>query len=143
MLSSTADNECVLKIITVNDVYSNDNWPYLKTCREEEEITANKCIAVLPGDFVSPSLLSSIDKGASMIRCMNSAGIDYVCFGNHEADISFHELQKRVKESSFQWINSNMPEIDIPTDNAPPYVIIDVVSKSGLKTVYNTVNGDE
>jgi len=132
-MSSTVDtNTCVLKIIAVNDVYSNNNLPFFKTCREEEDSTANKCIAVLPGDFVSPSLLSSIDKGASMIRCMNSAGIDYVCFGNHEADISFHELQKRVKESSFQWINSNMPEIDIPTEKAPPYVIIDVVSKSGL-----------
>jgi len=131
-MSSTTTETCILKIIVVNDLYSIDDWPYFKTCREKEAVATNHCIAVLPGDFVSPSLLSSIDKGASMIQCMNKAGIDYVCFGNHEADISFHELQKRMKESSFKWINSNMPGLNVPMDSAPPYVIIDVESKSGV-----------
>ena len=131
-MSPTSSNSCSLKIITVNDVYSIHNWPYFATCRKQEELSSDRCIGVLPGDFVSPSLLSSLDKGASMVHCMNAAGIDYVSFGNHEADIPFRELQKRIHESNFIWVNTNMTKIDVPSSKAPPYVIIDMESESGL-----------
>ena len=65
---------------------------------------------LLAGDFVSPSLLSSIDKGYGMIDVMNNTPVDYVCFGNHEADLKFEKLTKRIDESKFPWINSNMPD---------------------------------
>jgi hypothetical protein len=38
-------------------------------------------IVVLPGDFVAPSLLSSLDRGKGMIDMMNRVGVNYVCFG--------------------------------------------------------------
>ena len=58
--------QCCLKIIAVNDVYKIDQWPHFATCaRKETESTQGnmKTISVLPGDFLAPSLLSSIDKG--------------------------------------------------------------------------------
>jgi len=58
--------QCCLKIIAVNDVYKIDQWPHFATClRKESEPTQEnvKIISVLPGDFLAPSLLSSIDKG--------------------------------------------------------------------------------
>ena len=67
----------------------------------------------LPGDFVAPSLLSSLDRGKGMIDMMNrvgETGVNYVCFGNHEADIPPEELRKRISEFNGKWINSNMPD---------------------------------
>ncbi len=59
----------------MNDVYEIDNMPHLATARrlEAERVEpatgapVAKTICVLPGDFVAPSLLSSLDKGMSMI----------------------------------------------------------------------------
>ena len=107
---------CTLRIFHVNDVYELDNLPRLK--RAIETLRTGNDVALLAGDFVSPSLLSSLDFGRSMVDCMNMAGIDYVCIGNHEADIPHGQLLQRIKESRFTWINTNMPKLplgDLPT----------------------------
>ena len=70
-----------LRIVTVNDVYELELLPNYATCRDRESKGAVKTIGTLPGDFLSPSLLSSLDKGKGMINCLNMAGIDYVCMG--------------------------------------------------------------
>jgi 2',3'-cyclic-nucleotide 2'-phosphodiesterase (5'-nucleotidase family) len=42
--------------------------------------TANTAV-VLAGDFLAPSLLSSLDSGRGMVDVMNDVGIEFVCFG--------------------------------------------------------------
>lgn len=42
-----------------------------------------------------------------MVEALNSAGMDFVVFGNHEFDIKENELQSRIDESEFTWISSN------------------------------------
>ena len=74
-------NNCILKIICINDVYELDFLPHYSSCKKLETITSNKTIGVLPGDFVSPSLLSSLDFGTGMVNCLSLAGMDYVCLG--------------------------------------------------------------
>ena len=37
----------------------------------------------------------------------------YQSLGNHEADISVQDLQRRFDESNFIWLNSNMPNIPL------------------------------
>lgn len=122
--------QCCLKIIAVNDVYKIDQWPHFATCaRKETESTPGnvKTISVLPGDFLAPSLLSSIDKGHGMTDCMNKSGINYVCFGNHEADVDMKQMQSRIRESNFTWINSNMQSIPLAADiKLPEYSIVEV-----------------
>eukprot|EP01035_Chromulina_nebulosa_P028017 gene28017-36915_t len=128
--------QCCIKIIAVNDVYKIDQWPHFSTCaREESAVQENvKTISVLPGDFLSPSLLASIDKGKGMIDCMNKSGINYVCFGNHEADIDMKQMHHRIKESNFTWINSNMRDIPLPDDiKLPEYSIVEVVGADNHK----------
>lgn len=116
-----------LRIVTVNDVYEIDNLARLRTCVDEVRSLGDKTICTLPGDFVAPSLLSSLDKGGSMIRCMNIAGVDYVCIGNHESDIPLSSLQERIVESNFTWINSNIPDLPLPEGvQTPPYVVVEV-----------------
>lgn len=123
-------NQCVLRIIHVNDVYKLDNLSHFASCKKINAVDANKIIGILAGDFLAPSLLSSLDSGESMVMCMNKAGIDYICIGNHESDILTKELRSRIAQSNFTWINSNMPTFkpvkEEPEKNLPEYVIVEV-----------------
>jgi 2',3'-cyclic-nucleotide 2'-phosphodiesterase (5'-nucleotidase family) len=69
---------------------------------------------VLAGDFLYPSLLGTLKfkdepiKGKQMVEVMNAMNFDLVAFGNHEFDLKEHELQKRLDESTFPWIGTNL-----------------------------------
>jgi 5'-nucleotidase len=115
----------VLYFLPTDDVYELDNFPYFKTlvdansrntedvCVDEDDNDSpNKVLVILAGDFLAPSLLSSLDKGRGMVDCMNTSGITHVCFGNHEADVPMKDLKQRIHESNFSWINTNMRELD-------------------------------
>ena len=73
---------------------------------------------VLAGDFVSPSVIGTtkIDgqkvNGRQMVDIMNKAGVDLVTFGNHEFDIPDTDLQKRINESQFAWVSSDVMHKD-------------------------------
>jgi 2',3'-cyclic-nucleotide 2'-phosphodiesterase (5'-nucleotidase family) len=112
------DNEYKLTIIHINDVYELENFSKLATCKEmfSQSNKINKPIVILAGDFLSPSLLSSIDKGNGIVDCMNESGVDFVCLGNHESDINIDFLYQRIKQSKFEWINSNIPDFTLKED---------------------------
>jgi 2',3'-cyclic-nucleotide 2'-phosphodiesterase (5'-nucleotidase family) len=67
-----------------------------------------RCTLVLfAGDLLSPSVESSIFKGAQLIEGLNLLGIDAATLGNHEFDYGPAELQKRIAESRFPWVIAN------------------------------------
>lgn len=67
-----------------------------------------KCTLLLfAGDLISPSVESSIFKGAQLIDGLNALGVDAATFGNHEFDYGPAELQKRIAESKFPWVAAN------------------------------------
>lgn len=100
-----------LRLVCVNDVYSLENLPRLKTLVHEQATVApaDAFITTLAGDFVAPSLLSSLDHGAGMIDCLNAIPITHVCLGNHEQDVSPESLSARVREFRGTWLNTNVP----------------------------------
>jgi len=103
-----------LRIIQINDVYELDCFPSLKTLvdtKRNEQQQPDETLVVCCGDFLAPSLLSSLDQGASMVDCLNQVGVTHVCLGNHEADVSSAALKDRILQSRFVWINSNLPEL--------------------------------
>ncbi len=69
---------------------------------------------ILSGDFLSPSALSQSKvngtalNGRQMIASLNTLGVDFVAFGNHEFDLTQSELINRMNESTFSWIASNV-----------------------------------
>lgn len=69
---------------------------------------------VMAGDFLNPSLLGTIKvegeriRGRQMIEVMNAMDFSLVTFGNHEFDLDEEDLQKRLDESNFQWVSSNV-----------------------------------
>ncbi|WP_170110471.1 bifunctional metallophosphatase/5'-nucleotidase [Flavilitoribacter nigricans] len=72
-------------------------------------------IAVLSGDFLSPSFIGTLrmddgDRiaGLQMVETLNAMGMDYVTFGNHEFDLSNVEvLKKRIDQSDFRFVCAN------------------------------------
>lgn len=104
-----------MRLICVNDVYELDLLANLATCRRE--MSTPNTLTLVAGDFIAPSLLTSLDKGRGMVDTLNKVGVDYVCIGNHECDVPHAELLRRVAESKFTWINTNMR--DLPLHAAP------------------------
>ena len=74
-----------LRLITVNDVYTLENYPQLctaiKLAQAEEGCVVKSFIN---GDFLSPCLISALDAGKAMLQALNEVGIDFACLGNHE-----------------------------------------------------------
>ncbi len=121
-----------LRIVCVNDVYSLDNLPRLASLvRHHAAGPADRFIAVMAGDFLAPSLLSSLDHGRGMVDCMNAVPITHTIFGNHEADVELHELRARVQEFRGTWLNTNMPSF---APALPTHEIL-AVSSPGGRTV--------
>lgn len=65
-------------------------------------------IFALAGDTLSPSLLSTLRRGAQMIEGWNAVGLDVAVFGNHEFDFGVGVLGARVRESRFPWLATNV-----------------------------------
>ncbi len=84
-------------------------------------------LLLFAGDLISPSVESSIFKGAQLIDGLNLLGVNAATFGNHEFDYGPAELAKRVAESRFPWVVSNAfaPGLT-PFPGTRPYLILTV-----------------
>ncbi|GAX60206.1 5'-nucleotidase/2',3'-cyclic phosphodiesterase and related esterase [Candidatus Scalindua japonica] len=70
--------------------------------------------AILAGDLFSPSALGTAPykggrlDGRQMVATLNTLGLDFVTFGNHEFDLNKDSFYKRLSESNATWISSNV-----------------------------------
>ena len=115
------DQKLTAVFVQVNDVYEIaplaggkfGGMARVATLKKQHLQKNPNTFLVMAGDFVSPSVYSSLTfngeriRGKQMIEAMNAAGTDFAIFGNHEFDITEKELQQRINESTFQWISSN------------------------------------
>jgi 2',3'-cyclic-nucleotide 2'-phosphodiesterase (5'-nucleotidase family) len=90
--------------------YTLENFPSLRTLilekRAEFEAIhgpGSKTVSVLTGDFLMPYLLSTVDKGRGMMAMLNGTPIDYLTWGNHEADMPHADVLAREKEYRGCW----------------------------------------
>ncbi len=130
-------------VINVNDIYEIDalgggkvgGLARVATLYDSIKKENENTLLVHGGDFLNPSLLGTLKdengeryKGKQMIEVMNTIGFDLVAFGNHEFDLKYSDFQKRLNESDFQWIATN---IKLKTgDKLTPFYI----EKKGVKT---------
>ena len=119
-----------LRIICVNDIYTLENLPRLRSLARHhaETLPADHLIVTLAGDFIAPSILSSLDKGVGMLDCLGAIPITHAIFGNHENDVGIAELEKRVRAFQGTWLNTNMPSF---TPALPTHQILDVTRPGG------------
>jgi 5'-nucleotidase/UDP-sugar diphosphatase len=132
-------DEAKLVFLHLNDVYEvtpisgQGGFAPLKTLLDRERKKAGERghATILSGDFLSPSAMSSVTKGAHMIALGNAIGIDIAVPGNHEFDFGVENFRTRLAESKFPWIVANLSEPDgKPFNNLAPTHIREM---SGVK----------
>ncbi|CBS89973.1 bifunctional metallophosphatase/5'-nucleotidase [Azospirillum lipoferum] len=107
-----------LTFLHINDVYEIEpvkgqgGFGPLMTLLKRERASAPDAFTTVGGDFLSPSLLSGTTQGEQMITLFNAIGVDAVTFGNHEFDFGPDALKKRMAESKFPWIGTNVRAAD-------------------------------
>jgi len=124
---STDDNEIKVTFLQLNDVYEIDalgggllgGMDRVEALHQDLLKENPNTLMFMAGDFLNPSLLGTLKykgekiKGKQMIEVMNAMNFDLVSFGNHEFDLKYKNLQKRLNESNFQWVSTNaMHNID-------------------------------
>ena len=130
-----AANEARLIVLQITDVYTLENFASFKTLLKEtkEKAKGAKVICVLTGDFLSPYLLSSIDRGSGMMRALCAVPFDYLTWGNHEADIEHRTVCRHVQKfynNGGKWINSNMLDHEM-MQYQQEYDVVDVSAPDG------------
>ncbi|PVW13113.1 bifunctional metallophosphatase/5'-nucleotidase [Marixanthomonas spongiae] len=114
-----------IKFLQVNDVYEiaplqggkYGGMARVAYVRDSIKERNPNTFLFMAGDFLNPSLLGNLKKdgerikGKQMIEVMNTMDFDLVTFGNHEFDLSEEELQKRLNESRFPWVSSNVRHV--------------------------------
>jgi 5'-nucleotidase len=148
-----ADGAVHLTLLHINDVYEITPVEggrvgglarvatLLRTLRRANPNTR----MLLGGDFLSPSALGTARvegnrlAGRQMVAVLNAAGLSLATLGNHEFDLSDAELSRRIGESRFAYVSSNVtdslggPLFGIPGHvilRAPDGNIINIVSHS-------------
>ncbi|HFC01414.1 MAG TPA: bifunctional metallophosphatase/5'-nucleotidase, partial [Phaeodactylibacter sp.] len=125
-ITSTDDGKIEIVFLQVNDVYEiaplpGDNrggMARIATLKKQLLNQNKNTYTIMAGDFLSPSVIGTLHdekgqsiKGAHMVDVMNTTGIDLVTFGNHEFDLKEKDLQKRLDESEFGWVSSNVLQV--------------------------------
>jgi len=116
------NNEIVFKFIQLNDVYEIaplsggkfGGMARVAHVRDSIKKENPNTFLFMAGDFLNPSLLGTLKidgeriYGKQMVEVMNAMNFDLVTFGNHESDLKENDLQKRLNESTFPWMSSNI-----------------------------------
>ncbi len=132
-------------LLQLNDVYEitpisgEGGMARVKAVYERLERRNPNTFIVVAGDFFSPSALGTavVDgerlAGRQMVAVMNALPVRFVTFGNHEFDVSFDQFKRRLNESRFTWISSNVLDAQnhmFPKVNASH---IETIEKGGAK----------
>src|SRR5207237_1415460 len=98
----------------INDVYSTvpvgdlGGLARVATLKARVKAEGRQTLLVIAGDFLSPSVASSVFKGEQMIAALNAVGVDLATLGNHEFDFGKDVLVERMREEKWQWVVSNV-----------------------------------
>ena len=135
-----------LTIVHVNDLDRIDGsgdrggMARLAAVVKEVRASARHVLVTHGGDAISPSLLSSFDKGAHMVDLLNQVGVDVMALGNHEFDFTPAVTVTRIAEARFPVLSNNAIEPDGSLlDGVTEHLLLDVdryrVGVFGLTTV--------
>eukprot|EP00980_Cylindrotheca_fusiformis_P014769 scaffold4026_cov117-Cylindrotheca_fusiformis.AAC.4 len=124
--------EARLTIIQITDTYTLEHLASVKTLLADtrEKSVGSKVISMMTGDFLAPYLLSSVDRGKGMMNALSKIPIDYLTWGNHEADIKHKTVCKHVRDFPGIWLNSNMLDHEA-MDAQQEFDVVEVCSPDG------------
>ena len=132
-VAAPAERTARLTILQINDVYEispvekgkKSGLARVATLRDRIAQESPHVVFVLPGDFLSPSTMSSMFQGGQMVATLNAIGLDLATFGNHEFDFGTDVTRERIRESRFTWVSANLldPDTGLPFGGAVPFVL--------------------
>lgn len=107
-----------LTLLQINDVYtalpvdggSAGGLARVATLKQQIAGEGRTVELLLCGDFLSPSIASSVFKGRQMMEAFDRAGVDLAILGNHEFDFGPDILRQRMSEAKWTWLVSNIFE---------------------------------
>src|SRR5262249_46861914 len=91
--------------LQINDVYSTvpidgvGGLARVATLKQQLEAAGKTPVLVIAGDFLSPSVASSVFKGEQMVAALNAAGLDLSTLGNQKFDFGSDVLMQRLAET--------------------------------------------
>jgi 5'-nucleotidase/UDP-sugar diphosphatase len=100
-------------LLTFNDVYriSQHNGfggiAEMATLLKRERHSAKHHLTCINGDFLSPSLMSTVTKGRHMVQLFNQLEVDLIVLGNHEFDFGTQNVRDLMACSEFGWLAAN------------------------------------
>jgi 2',3'-cyclic-nucleotide 2'-phosphodiesterase (5'-nucleotidase family) len=103
-----------ITFLHTNDVYEispkngQGGLAELMTLLEAERAAGDHVITTFGGDLFSPSILSGLLEGAQMVDLFNALKVDVAVPGNHEFDFGPEVAAKRIGESKFPWLGTNV-----------------------------------
>jgi len=111
-----AEQSTRITFLHFNDTYRV--WPHhgvggmanMATLLRYERARAGDAITTHGGDFLSPSVYSSVTKGAHMVELMNRMAVDVAVVGNHELDFGRAVLDDRLGEMRFALLGANLTD---------------------------------
>jgi len=117
----TDDHQIEVTFLQLNDVYEiapleggkSGGMARVETVHQQLLKQNPNTLMFLAGDFLNPSLIGTMKlngeriRGRQMVEAMNAMHFDLVAFGNHEFDLDYKDLQKRIDESDFDWLLGN------------------------------------
>ncbi len=107
-------------LIQINDVYEitsvgkEGGMAKVATLLKAYKTWNPNSYLVLSGDFFSPSALGTARvngerlAGQQMVAVLNALPLYLTTFGNHEFDVTEDQFKKRMDESKFGWVSSNV-----------------------------------
>lgn len=106
-----------------------------------ERAKAKNIIVAHAGDTLSPSLTSSVDKGAHIIDLLNRIGVDVFTPGNHEFDFGEAVFRQRMSEAKFPLLAANLR--DASGRALPGFADSKIVDVDGVKVGIFGLTDDE
>ena len=124
-------SQAALTFLQINDVYTAlpvdglGGLARVATLKQQLTALGHPVVMTMSGDFLGPSVASTVFKGEQMVADLNAAGLDFATLGNHEFDFGRDTLVKRMSEARFEWLVANVLDerTGKPIGGAAPYVV--------------------
>ena len=108
-----------ITILYTNDAHTyidNENpaptYAGIAALKQSYEDAGMDVLLVDAGDHIQGTAYGAMDKGASIIQLMNSAGYDLATLGNHEFDYGMDRILEIVnKEAAYPYISCNFKDL--------------------------------
>ncbi|MEK8093775.1 5'-nucleotidase C-terminal domain-containing protein [Methylocystis sp. IM3] len=103
-----------LTLIVFSDIYEMDErngrggFARVSGALKAERAKAQNTLVAFAGDTLSPSLLSSLDKGAHIVELFNLIGVDVFTPGNHEFDFGEDIFRSRMGDLQATRLAANL-----------------------------------